>query len=615
MRSNLGKAPTLSLSDAKTARKPNTEIPLAREFDAGRLLTRPRGSFTLWMSIPLEIKIRIFAYLEPEEIVGSSRVSRDWRRVCYDGQLWSKFDVAAFAQPIPADAIATIITRVGPFLRDLNLRGCVRLDKLWQGRALLDACTNLRSLSLKGCLIDRTTIHGFLHAKSRLVHIDISNHAGVTNTAMHVIALGCPKLKTLDISGCDNINTRGLQEVVESCSELRSIQASEIDGWENADLMQELFLRNNLERLVLKSCDSLTDESLTILIQGRRSKINLLTPKPAVSPRKLKHLDLARCRGISNRGVGALVNNIPNIETLKLSKCLGIGDETLIRLLPTMPLLTELDLGELDSLTNAVLHSLASSPCVRRLRHLRVTHCERVDDVGMLALLKSCTGLWSLEMDSTRISDLVLVEAAAMVSRRSPRTIITADNPYVPTIGISLSVRDCFGVTWVGIREILSHNATVVTRDAIVKMPQSTGHSPEPAGTATRFAILPSSPNEHLPLSCPVGPHTHKIDVHAYPTHVVEIFTGVYNYQSTVREHTDRVLRGEFSAARRLEHKWAEFIITREAIGEGGVRSWRKWLRARNAQRIYAREESGAVGTGVGVVRRWNIRSGSCALM
>jgi len=615
MRSNPGNTSSASFSDLKRAMKLNREAHLCTELDAEKPQTRPGGSLTFWRSIPLELKIRIFTYLEPEEIVRSSRVSRDWHRVCYDGQLWGKFDVAGFAQPIPADAISTIITRAGLFLCDLNLRGCVRLDEFWHGRALLDTCMNLRSLSLRSCLIDGTTIHRILHAKSRLVHIDLSYHKSVTNTAMHVIAVSCPKLETLNISYCDSINTYGLQEVVEACSELRSIQASEIGGWENGEIMQKLFLRNNLERLVLKNCDSLTDESLTILIQGGRNKIDLLTPKPVIPSRKLKHLDLARCRGISNRGVQALVNNIHNIETLKLSKCHGIGDETLIQLFSTTPLLAELDLGELNWLTNAVLHSLASSSCARHLRHLRVNDCERMDDVGMLALLQSCTGLWSLEMDSTRISDLVLVEVAAMISRRVPRTIVIAHTPYTPTVGLSLSVRDCSDVTWVGIREILFRNANVITRNATVRVPQPTGPSVGSSGTAIKFPFFQPRPIGQRPPSCPAGPYVHNIHVHAYPTHIVEIFTGVYKYQSTVQEHTDRVLRGEFSAARRLQHRWADFINAREAINEGGVRSWRKRLRARIAQRIYTEEESGTVGIGIGVVKRWSTRSGSCALM
>jgi hypothetical protein len=38
-----------------------------------------------------------------------------------------------------------------------------------------------------------------------------------------------------------------------------------------------------------------------------------------------------------------------------------------------------------------------------------------------------------------------------------------------------------------------------------------------------------------------------------------------------VQEHTNRVLRGEFFAARRLEYKWAESIIAEEKVGASGM--------------------------------------------
>lgn len=226
--------------------------------------------------------------------------SRDWHRIFYDGQLWSSFDAAGFDQRIPADAIASIITKAGPFLCDLDLRRCVLLDKPGRRRALLDACINFRSLSLKGCRVDGTTIHGFLHAKDRLVLIDLSYHEGVTNNAMNIIAVSCPKLKRLNVSWCKNVDTYGLHRVVEACQKLKNIQASEVDGWGNIEFMQQLFLLNSLERLVLTNCGSLTDESLAVLMQGRHTGAALFSNRPTISPRKLNYLDLTQRLTIHN---------------------------------------------------------------------------------------------------------------------------------------------------------------------------------------------------------------------------------------------------------------------------------------------------------------------------
>jgi F-box/leucine-rich repeat protein 2/20 len=603
--------------------RPNTATPGITEVDedyfsrtiANKIEKQPRRKLNFF-DMPSEMKVKIFTYLEPREIVRSSRVSKDWHRMCYDGQLWSVLDTSTFYQEIPADALVTIITKAGPFVRDLNLRGCVQLRERWHIRGLSDACRNLQNFSLEGCRIDRTAIHSFLYANNRLVHLNLSGLAGATNSAMRIIAANCPKLEHLNISWCNNVNTHGLQKVVEACPNLKDVRAGEVSGWEDVDFMQQLFLRNNLERLVLMHCDSLTDESLAVLIEGKDSEIDFLTGRPIAPPRKLKHLDLTRCRGISDRGVRTFVNNIPEIEGLQLSKCNGIVDETITQLIPTTPMLTHLDLEELEALTNAVPQSLANSPCAKRLRHLSVSYCENIGDIGMLPLIQSCTGLQSLEMDNTRISNLVLVEAAAMVRQRTPRTIMTDNTSFQPTTGLRLIAYDCSNVTWTGVREILSRNAEVITTTKHAELPplekNTTEVSPSPTGISSSSPS--SSAEQILPPTRSASPRIHVVREHAYPSQIIHLKC-FYTYLPTVEEHTKRVLRGDFAAARRLERKWAEFMIAQEEMGADGVGSRRRRRRAREAEMMHADEANMAVGMGVGGGRRRRARSGGCAVM
>jgi F-box/leucine-rich repeat protein 2/20 len=603
--------------------RPNTATPGITEVDedyfsrtlATKIQIPPRKKLDFF-DLPAELKVKIFTYLDPKEIVRSSRVSKDWHQMCYDGQLWSILDTSAFYQDIPADALVTIITKAGPFVRDLNLRGCVQLRERWHIRGLSDACRNLQNFSLEGCRIDRTAIHSFLYANNRLVHINLSGLAGATNSAMRIIAANCPKLEHLNISWCNNVNTHGLQKVVEACPNLKDIRAGEVSGWEDVDFMQQLFLRNKLERLVLMNCDSLTDESLAVLIEGKDSEIDFLTGRPIAPPRKLKHLDLTRCRGISDRGVRTFVNNIPEIEGLQLSKCNGILDETLTQLIPTTPMLTHLDLEELEALTNAVPQSLANSPCAKRLRHLSVSYCENIGDIGMLPVLQSCTSLQSLEMDNTRISNLVLVEAAAMVRQRAPRTIATDNTPFQPTIGLRLIAYDCSNVTWTGVREILSRNAEVITTTKAAELLPLEKNTTEVTSTDVSSSSPLSSAEQLPPPTRSASPRIHVVREHAYPSQIIQLKC-FYTYQPTVEEHTKRVLRGDFAAARRLERKWAEFMIAQEEMGADGVGSRRRRRRAREAQMMHADEANLSVGGGVGVGggRRRRARSGGCAVM
>lgn len=531
-----------------------------------------RPNFSFWGDMPQELRIEILSYLKPKEIVRSSSVSKHWYKMCFDGQLWGRLDVSGFYRDIPADALVNIITSAGPFVRDLNLRGCVQLRDRWTTKGLADACRNLENFSLEGCRIDRSSIHCFLLQNNRLVHINLSGLAGATNSAMKILASHCPKVEHLNISWCNNIDTRGIRKVIEGCPNLKDLRAGEVRGWDDVDFMSELFKRNTLERLILMNCDSVNDDSLAALVEGVDSEIDVLTGRAVVPPRKLKHLDLTRCRGLTDIGIKKLAYNLPELEGLQLSKCSTLTDNALQTILPTFPSLTHLDLEELDELTNATLQTLAAAPCNAHLSHLSISYCELLGDAGMLPVLKSCTKLQTLDMDNTRVSDLVLTEAAAMMRARN-RVARPLTGSERPVVGLRIVAYDCANVTWTGVREVLSRNAEIT-------MPPRSANS-----------TGPTYPREIIQLKC------------------------FYNWQPTVEEHTKRVLRGDFAAAARLERKWADWMMMNEEAGVGGAGGRRRRRRAREAQALHEDEEGGGVGVGTGRRRRARSGPGGCVVM
>lgn len=542
-----------------------------------QLKLKRRENFNFWQAMPSELRTEILGYLQPKQIVSCSRVSKTWHEMCFDGQLWRNLDTSAYYRDISADSLVHIIASAGPFVRDLNLRGCVQLQEQWGAKGLADACRNLENFSIEGCLIDRTSIHCFLLQNNRLAHINLSGLAGATNHAMKIISQHCPKLEHLNVTWCNNIDTRGLRRVVEFCPNLKDLRAGEMRGWDDKDFTFELFKRNTLERLVLSNCDSLTDESLGALLEGLDSEFDHLTGRVMAAPRKLKHLDLTRCRGVTHISITKLAHNCPDMEGLQLSKCQGTTDEALCEIIPTMPKLTHLDLEELDNLTNQSLQTLANSACHATLTHLSISYCEALGDAGMVPVLKKCTNLASLDMDNTRVSDLVLTEAAAMVRTRSRLAGKGLSSHERPTIGLRLVAYDCANITWMGVREILSRNA-------------------EAFRSAFSYSVPPQT---------------------TYPREVIQLKC-FYNWQPTVEEHTKRVLRGDFAAAGRLERKWAEYMIASEEAGAGGgTGGRRRRRRAREARLMHTEEEQEGIMAGTGIGRRRRARSGpgGCVVM
>lgn len=558
-----------------------------------------RPNFNFWADLPAEIRMSVLRLLAPKEVVRCSSVSKSWHAMCFDGQLWDLLDTSDFYHDIPADALVNIITSAGPFIRDLNLRGCVQLREQWTMQSFADACRNLENFSLEGTDIPRIAIHTFLLQNSSLVHVNLSGLPGATNNAMKILASHCPKVEFLNISWCRNIDTRGVAKVIEGCERLRDLRAGEIHGWDNAALPEEIFKKNTLERLVLMNTD-ITDDAFITMIQGSDPEIDWLTGRPSVPPRKLKHLDLTKCRQLTDVAIKALAHNVPTLEGLQLSKCTGISDAPLLDLFPTLHSLTHLDLEELDELTNASFQALANSPAAPHLRHLCISYCEGVGDAGMVPVMKSCTRLESVDIDNTRISDLVLIEAAASMRERNKLARgIPQGSRQRPSIGMRIVAYDCANVTWTGIREILNRNAECT-------------HAPPPVAPAK--GALGQNQSALLDGTDAAAPVTVR---GTYPASIITLKC-FYNYQLTVDEHTKRVMRGDFGAAVRLERKWAEWMMLNEEAGAGGAGGRRRRRRAREAQMMHADEEDGPGGYGnTPGGRRRRARSGGsgCVVM
>ena len=532
----------------------------------GASATRARANFNFWNDMPDEINMAILRYLPPREIVRCSAVSRSWHKMCFDGQLWTSLDASEFYREIPPESLAKIITSAGPFVKDLNLRGCVQLRITPQSEAVNEACQNLENVCLEGCHVERTAMHYILLRNSNLVHLNLSGLSLVNNATCKIISQQCKQLEFLNVNWCYNMDARGVRKVIDGCPKLADLRVNECRGFIDKQIMVRLFETNNLERLIMNGCSDIRDDNLKVLFEGIDPEICPLTRRAMVPPRKLRHLDISKQYYLTEKGMRSLVGNVPDLEGLQLGGNTELNDAALEDLLPTVPRLTHLDLEELSLLTNETPKNLAKAPCKERLEHVSFSYCEEIGDTGMLPLLKSCRNLKNIDMDNTRVSDLSLVEAASIVRSRSRRS----ESRCQPEIGLRIVIYDCQNITWTGIREVISRNAE----------------------------IKRASPT--------LGPVT-------YPTEVIQLKC-FYGWQMTVDEHIKRVLRGDFAAASRLERKWAEYMMANEEAGAIGAGSRRRRRRAREAAMLHADEEGDGAGT-AGIGRRRRARSGGCLMM
>lgn len=588
--------------DIRTSKPLSTPLP---EISEKPFLRRP--NFDFWKDMPHELRIHIFSFLSPKEIIRVSAVSKQWHDMCFDGQLWTSLDCQTYYQQITSDALIKIMLKAGAFVKNLNLRGCVQLRDQWLSlgtRMTNQECRNLENFSIEGCKIERSSIHFFLLRNPRLVHINMPSMQNINNATMKIIACHCPQLELLNIDWCSQIDTKGLRKVIQSCPNLRDLRASEVRGLDDTDFMLELFQRNTLERLILQHCESLTDEALQIMVHGVDPERDVLTDRPLVPPRRLRHLDISRCRSLTDRGVRSLAHNVPFLEGLRLCQNSALTDDALEDLLQSTSRLTHLEVEEVELLTNATLINLSKARAASTLEHLSISYCEQIGDVGVLPLLKACPEIKSLCLDNTRISDLVLMEASEQVRRRGS----TTKRSQIPKKGLELVAFDCANVTWAGVREILQGNGRVMQgrKKSVVQTVV------EELGDEKKYRKVI------------------EIQELLYPSQIIHL-KAFYGWQQTVEEHYKRCVTGRWNAAARLEEKWADWMVASEEVGVigHGWSSRRRRRRAREAEnRVRDDEDGAAQDTGTGDEEsgldyatrlphagRRRARSGGCVVM
>ena len=243
--------------------------------------------------------------------------------------------------------------------------------------AIAQGCPQLHTLLLKHCFYeeddlprrDWTRFDDVLMVLvthcPQLTHLDLSHHVLMTNTAMHAIAGGCPKLRRLDMTGMMRGESTpandGLVAVVTSCTELTELILHQC----NADDATLHAIASSLPRLaslsVGGSMQQFSFEGLrqVALSCSRLRELNFHHNESlddidfaalAVTIPNLTKLSLAGC-AVGDAGVAAIVQHCKRLTSLNLRICMEITDEA-IRMIGDLAKLETLDLHANVKLTH-----------------------------------------------------------------------------------------------------------------------------------------------------------------------------------------------------------------------------------------------------------------------
>ncbi|GAA5924830.1 uncharacterized protein JCM15063_005745 [Sporobolomyces koalae] len=389
------------------------------------------------------------------ELVRISRVSKRWRALALDGQLWPDGPSTRLigSDALRSGALARLFDESGAFVKTLDLRGSGKtvtsklLESIIHGAGCLhiEGKTRLATIDLTGCLsLSSRSISLLLSSSPSLQAITLFALPQIVDSHISTLARSCPQLASLNVSRCRNLAAPALlnlcQEHRRSDLRLQVVKAANLAQMTDAVAHALFTAHPELVVVDINFSPLLTDRVFERIFDLQDppdypgSEIPSQAPffRTSDGPRRvlahLQHLNLTGCSGLTSRALSyfhtpsrsSLVPQslVPNLRTLELSRLPRSFDRSnhLSRFLESVrSTLIKLDLEDGVELDDPVLVALGPSPT---LECLIINACSSFSDAAISDFVRQCTRLLVLEADGTDISDSTSKEFIRLVQAR-----------------------------------------------------------------------------------------------------------------------------------------------------------------------------------------------------
>uniref|UniRef100_A0A8I3WKV9 F-box/LRR-repeat protein 4 n=1 Tax=Callithrix jacchus TaxID=9483 RepID=A0A8I3WKV9_CALJA len=218
---------------------------------------------------------------------------------------------------------------------------------------------------------------------SELVRLELSCSHFLNETCLEVISEMCPNLQALNLSSCDKLPPQAFNHISKLCSLKRLVLYR--TKVEQTALLSILNFCSELQHLSLGSCVMIEDYDVIASMIGAKCK-------------KLRTLDLWRCKNITENGIAELASGCPLLEELDLGWCPTLQSSTgcFTRLARQLPNLQKLFLTANRSVCDTDIEELACN-CTR-LQQLDILGTRMVSPASLRKLLESCKDLSLLDV-------------------------------------------------------------------------------------------------------------------------------------------------------------------------------------------------------------------------
>ncbi|OMO84945.1 Leucine-rich repeat, cysteine-containing subtype [Corchorus capsularis] len=243
-----------------------------------------------------------------------------------------------------------------------------------------------------------------------ITHLDLTLCSRLTDTSLSIISNVCaPNLRSIDFSRSRLFSTSGLLGFAINCKNLVEIDLSNATDLKDS-AMAAVAEAKNLEKLCLARCKSITDMGVGCIAVGCRN-LRFICLKwclgvgdlgvglIAVKCKLIRHLDLSYLP-ITNKCLSSILK-LQHLEDLVLEGCFGIDDDNLAVLEPGCKSLKSLDVSTCQNISHRGLSSLING--AEGLQQLTLAHGSPVTSC-LADCLKKLLLLQSVKLDGCVIT-------------------------------------------------------------------------------------------------------------------------------------------------------------------------------------------------------------------
>ncbi|KAK9735487.1 hypothetical protein RND81_04G208700 [Saponaria officinalis] len=225
--------------------------------------------------------------------------------------------------------------------------------------------------------------------------IRVDKGLSVTDVGLARVAVGCVRLEKLSLKWCMEITDIGVHLLTKKCLGLKFLDISSLKI--TSESLSSIASLQMLESLIMAGCTSVDDVGLHLLGNGCPS---------------LKALDVSRCDGITSAGLCSVVRGHPDLLQLSISHCMV--DLTTFDLLRALKGLTHLNVFRADGArVSHATFQILSTEC-RSLVEIGLSKCVGMKDVDIVRLVNGCTALTVLNLSCCdAVTDTTIAAIAA----------------------------------------------------------------------------------------------------------------------------------------------------------------------------------------------------------